>query len=340
MVASPPISTLELPVKPTGRSWGAKDQLARMEIPEKRPSWFVRVLLVLFCLLLSAMVVYRFIWIEPRAEINAGIITLLCMLLVLVLAESFDSFSLGKLITITRKVEAKEKEVAKLGEKNEKLMSQLFAMSNSLSQTQTHLTVSGDYYASQKVEQASPEEVKEAAEIGTKDALPSDAPLSDVPQTTTARLTHARPNSEKLNRITIAKLTEKRSLEGLLIEDAKFANQFHGLDPISDKQVIFDGYIAGKEIESFIEVRLDLGLGLSPIFSDRLYLMLSKINYYKMAKRADARLELALVRLPNEERGRYSSRLLASFQPAIASGLLRITEIDLNLEEAASIREP
>jgi hypothetical protein len=305
-----------------------------MGIPEKRPSWFVRVLLVLFCILLGAMVTYRYIWIEPRAEINAGIITLLCMLLILVLAESFDSFSLGKLITITRKVEAKEQEVAKLQEKNEKLISQLFAMSNSLSQTQTHMTISGDYYASQKVEQASPEEVKEAAETGAKDAAPSDAP-----QAPTARPMQARIISGKLNKITIPKLLEKRSLEGLLIEDAKFANQFQGLDPISDRQVIFDGYLAAKGIESFIEVRLDYGFGISPVFTDRLYVMLTKINYYKMAKRTDVRLELALVRLPNEDRGKYSSRLLATFQPAIASGLLRITEIDLNSEEAASIRE-
>jgi hypothetical protein len=305
-----------------------------MDVPDKKPSWFVRVLLVLFCILLGGMVTYRYIWIAPRAEINAGIITLLCMLLVLVLAESFDSFSLGELITITRKVEAKEKEVAKLQEKNEKLISQLFAMSNSLSQTQTHMTISGDYYASQKVEQASPEEVKEAAETGAKDATTSDAP-----QSPTARPTQARIIPEKLNKIAIAKLMEKRSLQGQLIEDAKFASQFQGQDPISDRQVIFDGYLAGSGAESFIEVRAHTGFGVGLIFPDRLYVMLSKINYYKMAKRTDVRLELALVNFPDEERGRNSSRMLANFQPAIASGLLRITEIDLNPEEAASIRE-
>ncbi len=305
-----------------------------MEIPEKRANWFVRILLALFCIFLAAMIAYRFIWTEPRAEINAGIITLLCMLLVLVLAESFDSFSVGQLITITREVKAKDQKVTKLEEKNERLMSQLFAMSNSLSQTQTHLSISGDYYAGQKVEQASPEEIKEAAETGAKDASPTD-----VQQPATARPTPGRIVTGKLNRIAITKLMEKRNLEGLLIEDAKFASQFQGLDPINDRQVIFDGYLAGKGIESFIEVRGHAGFGIGVLFADRLYVMLSKINYYKMAKRTDVRLELALVNFPNEERGKNSARMLANFQPAIASGLLRITEIDLNQEETASIRE-
>ena len=54
--------------------------------------------------------------------------------------------------------------------------------------------------------------------------------------------------------------------------------------------------------------------------------MLSKINHYRTAKRVEAHLELVLMKLPGEEAKTPNSflRLLESFEPAIASGLLKI----------------
>jgi hypothetical protein len=306
-----------------------------MEIAKKNSSSFVRILIVLFCLFLAAMVSYKFVWGQPRAEISAGIITLLCMLLVLVLAESFDNFSLGKLITISREAEKKEREVAKLEGINEKLNSQLVAMSNSLSQKQTLFNVpGGNVYMAPGIVPASEEEVRAREDITEKEKQPGEPE-----QAAAAVPAPSRIYTSKLNRIGITKLLGERGLDGILTEDAKFATRFQGLDPIGESQVIFDGYLNGKGIETFIEVKVNRFFSAGTFYLDRLYVMLSKINYYRMAKQTDVRLELVLVNLPHEEQRSRSPRMLEYFQPAIVSGLLRITEISLTEAEEASIRQ-
>ena len=75
-----------------------------MDPTEKKPNYYVRTLIALFCALIVSMIAYRYVWVEPRGEISVGIITLLCLILILVLAESFDSFSVGKLISVSREV--------------------------------------------------------------------------------------------------------------------------------------------------------------------------------------------------------------------------------------------
>ncbi|NRD75654.1 hypothetical protein HQQ94_21005 [Shewanella sp. VB17] len=73
-----------------------------MENTEKKSNWFVRCMIVAFCALIVAMIAFSYFYIEPKGEINAGVITLLSLLLVLVLSESFDNFSIGKLVSISR----------------------------------------------------------------------------------------------------------------------------------------------------------------------------------------------------------------------------------------------
>lgn len=70
--------------------------------------------------------------------------------------------------------------------------------------------------------------------------------------------------------------------------------------------------------------------------------MLSKINHYRIAKRVEAHLDLVLMRLPNEEARPYhqtTDRFLEGFEPAIASGLLKVVAVEFTEEEANSCRE-
>ena len=69
--------------------------------------------------------------------------------------------------------------------------------------------------------------------------------------------------------------------------------------------------------------------------------MLSKISHYKATKNVDAYLELVLMNVPEEESSRSGgfNRVLESFEPAIASGLLRVSEIDFNEQELAEIQK-
>lgn len=299
-----------------------------MEEVAKRTNWFVRILISAFCLLLVAMVLYRYLCVEPRGDITAGIITLLCLLLVLVLSESFDSFSVGKLISVSREVKKKEKEVEKLEKQNAHLLTQLISISNSQTQTQSHTNVYGDYHATPTVQKASATDVQEKQ---TSDAVGA-APQTESPRATT--------NWRKAEEIALAKYLQQRSLHpSNAIIEAKLVSQFQGIDPISSMQPVFDAYIKETDHETFVEMRPATSMHL--IFRDRLYVMLSKINHYRTAKRVEAHLDLVLMKLPTEEQRSSSSlsRLLESFEPAIASGLLKIQEIEFTAEEVASCRD-
>lgn len=299
-----------------------------MEEVANKTNWFVRILISAFCLLLVGMVLYRYLCVEPRGDITAGVITLLCLLLVLVLSESFDSFSVGKLISVSREVKKKEKEVEKLEKQNAHLLTQLISISNTQSQTQSHTNVYGDYHATPTVQKATATDVQEKQ---SSDAVGA-APQTESPRVTT--------NWRKAEEIALAKYLQQRSLHpSNAIIEAKLVSQFQGIDPISSMQPVFDAYIKETDHETFVEMRPATFMPL--MFRDRLYVMLSKINHYRMAKRVEAHLDLVLMKLPAEEQRSSSSfsRLLESFEPAIASGLLKIQEIEFTEEEAASCRD-
>ena len=110
----------------------------------KKPNYFVRVLIVFFCLGLSIMIGYSFFCVPPAGVIKGGLFVLLGMLLILVLAESFDNFSLGKLISINREYVNKKEENKVLEKRNTELINQLITISNSQNQRQQTTTVFGD----------------------------------------------------------------------------------------------------------------------------------------------------------------------------------------------------
>jgi hypothetical protein len=300
----------------------------QMDQPQQlKPNWYVRTLIAVFCLLLTGMVGYRFAWIDPKGEISGGVVTLLCLLLVLVLAESFDNFSIGKLISISREAKKKEKQVDKLETQNAHLLSQLIAISNSQSQTQSHTNVYGDYLVAPTVRKASEEEVR--------DKQTTEAPIASV----VAEAARTRMNWRKAEELGLKKYVQLRSIHpSNLIVDAKLVNQFQGIDPISNSQIIFDGYLKEQDHETFVELRPTF---MSPLFRDRLYIMLSKINHYRSAKKVDAHLDLVLMKIPGEEArsGQTLERLLENFEPAIAGGLLRVVSVEFTDEEAAACRD-
>lgn len=120
----------------------------------KTPNCFVRILIIAFCAVLTAMITFNYFMVEPKGDINEGVLALLSMLLVLVLAESFDNFSLGKLISIGREAKKKGEQVEGLERKNSELLKQLITISNTQTQTQQHTNVYGDYHETLSAQRA------------------------------------------------------------------------------------------------------------------------------------------------------------------------------------------
>ena len=70
---------------------------------------------------------------------------LILIILIIILSESFDNFSIGKILTINRKLEESKDENEKLEKKNSQLINQLISITNN-EQKQSSTNVFGDYY--------------------------------------------------------------------------------------------------------------------------------------------------------------------------------------------------
>lgn len=140
-----------------------------------KPNYFARTLIVLLCVGIGVLITYNFFQTDPKGEISAELIVLIALLIVLTLSESFDNFSVGKLISLNRKIEEKQKENVELERKNNELINQLISVSNNQSQSQSHTSVYGDYYANKKKGSQS----KEVDENQVKELLDAieDTPL-------------------------------------------------------------------------------------------------------------------------------------------------------------------
>ncbi len=296
-------------------------------------NWFVRLLIVAFCLFLGAMVVYRFFYTDPKAEITGGLLVLLAFILVLVLSELFDNFSVGKIVIMSKNLKEKEAQTSELKKENSELRSQLISISTSVSQRQTSTNIFGlpdNLVEVLTVRKAGEEEVEEKKRE-------EEPPRPAVPE---ARVPTTRLDRARLEEVAISRFVAQQNLQPFnLIREAKLSTQFSGIDPISDTTPIFDGYINTTDSEIFIEARPTNYTSL--MFRDRLYMMLTKLHHYKSIKKSNVYLALVLVNLPEEEKrppGYYVERLQREFEPATTAGLLRIHTIDFTLEDVQGLQ--
>lgn len=293
---------------------------------------FVRLLIIAFCVFLGTLVVYRFFYIDPKAEISSGLLVMLAFILVLVLSELFDNFSIGQLITISRQLKQQEVEFKSLKKENSELRSHIVAIATNISQKQTSTNIVGlptNLADMLTVRKAAPEEIE------TKNFEEQPTTTSpDIPSRTERTFDRAKAEDLAINKfITI------NSLQAFnVIREAKLSTQFSGIDPITEITPIFDGYLNTSDSEVFVEVRTS-SYG-SMMFRDRLYVMLTKLHHYKTIKKANVYLALLVIDIPEFTARSPSTsldRLQREFGPAIASGLLRIHQTEFSAEEQQSL---
>ena len=306
---------------------------------ERTVNWWVRVQVLLVTLLLIGMAAYRFFLTQPVGRLDSGLIALILFVIVLILSEAFDSFSVGKLLSFSRVVKEKEKEVAKLEERNAQLLAQLVTVTTHQSQSQSHTSVFGDYNATPRVEKASPEDVQSLEEAQATEEARNGALEQVDDEADPAPTARRMLNSAKIDQIGLRKYLELKQYDSnSVLEQAKLISDFRDLDSISNSPMVFDAFVRTMGTDIFVEVRR--GRFVGPPFRDRLYAMLSKIDHYRRKKNVDAHLELVVVEAPSDEpRPEYEFRLMNEFQPALASGLLRLTRLPLTpAEEEDAVR--
>ncbi|MEY2792303.1 MAG: hypothetical protein RJA76_295 [Bacteroidota bacterium] len=300
------------------------------DIDNKKPNWYVRILIILLCIFIGGLIYFNFVWTCPPAQISGGILVLVAFLTILVLSEGFDNFSISKLITLSRTVTEKETKNQELKRENTELRNQIVSISTNISQKQVNSTV------------VLTNELAKLFTVKQADEPEKAEKRNETEEPTEERQTARRVISfSKFEEVALPKFLQAEGLHQLpLVRDAKLVSQFQQVDPVSEYSPIFDGYIKTIDTEIFIEMK---SKRMGPMLRERLYIMLSKINYYRTIKKVNAYLYLVLIVRPDDEEqsgGRHNSsvdRILQEFEPAITNGLLQVRTIEITQQENDSI---
>ena len=314
-------------------------------------SRFVRISIYILAAFVASLIVFGFFFAEPRYQLSAEITSLVLLLVVLFLSESFNNLSIGKLFTLSRENKKKKEENRELKFENKELRNQLITVATNVSQSQvTFNGLTPELLRTLNVVPAdeSEKQAKEKLEENpaTDGQVSGDGGVRDTtPKTELQKLSFGHA-SMKLTR-----LLEPRAISSFansigipseeIRHDVRFASAFEGLDPVMESPVVFDAYyqLEGKEL--FFEViRADT---LRPDRFYYLYQMLTKLFLYRNAKGSKAELVLIAVELPEEIRSRFGSqykgmeRLGSQFAPAVANRLLRIEKVSYSEDEVLEL---
>lgn len=296
-----------------------------------KPNYFVRVGITTIVLFIGCLVALSFRRGPSPFEITSGVIALLTMLILLVLAESFNSISLGSLLRLKRDVAKAEEEKKEAKTEVKELRASLLNLATNVHQSQVTTNISGMDVATLRkmlgVVEATPEEKE-------KEKEPDEERLAPAHGSAQARAALA-PDFEARRRL--RKKAEDElflrfsSKYGIPLSEIRREVKFEGglemIDPIMNRNIIYDGYVRSATKEYFLEVGPFAGMNASVMASDRLYVLLAKVFFYRQLKKVEAEVVLLYPIFPvspDEQRTDVIPRILQWFQPAVANNLLRV----------------
>lgn len=220
---------------------------------DKKTNYFTRTLICIFSICLASMVAFNYIYVETIGSLKNGSLIIILLILILIFSESFDSFSIGKIISISRKLKEKNEEVDKLESKNSQLLSQVISLTTNQNQVQSSKQIFGDYYERPK-KQKNVDNEKVVKEL--LDRIGTSLVISDIEESIKNELTE-----EGLEISTETETVLIRHLAGtqLLLEFVKidkyiFGSQLNLLKELAE--ISPEGYTKNEIIEYFENVKL------------------------------------------------------------------------------------
>ncbi|MFN5218773.1 MAG: hypothetical protein ACK5CL_08395 [Sphingomonadales bacterium] len=287
---------------------------------------------ILLWLLILLIISISFLFGKPPYAISFETTILIAFLVLLVLSEDFDSFSINKIITLSRSVKEKETTNKRLLKENFELRNQLINLSNNTNQnhSNTNVTVnSPGYFDTTKVMPANEPEKEEKR--------------NEIEDPTDGRNTSRRAVSfSKIEEFLLPKFIDMEGLDySTLVRSAKLVGSIEQVDPINEYSPVFDGYIRNENTEMFFEMK---SIGAGPLLREKLYFMLSKINYYRTTQQVNAILYLVLVIRPHddaqiqERQRQHVEKILKEFEPARNIGILEVRHIEISETELEAIK--
>lgn len=302
--------------------------------------------MILLILFIASIIVISYFFSINKFIITGQIICLICILVVLALAEIFDNFSIGNIITLNRQYKNKEKELERSEKENRELRLQLTnVFSNINANHNTNIFGSSSESLSRllSVEKAEPEEIEKKIEEEVKEHTPEKHDENEV-QTKMDFISRRRV-FQGIENLLLARYFEKNNIkQEQICTQIKFSEGFVDTDPIMERNVIFDAYYKEPwDEEVFVEMCMSNSLPML----DRFYLLLSKVYHYRTVKKLQAKLVLIIpaiseknvVDLSLRGLGANKERLFKYFAPAIKNNLLKIEELEVSDADIEKIKK-
>jgi len=318
-----------------------------MSTDSKSTNWYTRICVIVFLLFLGGLVYWSFRFGTPQYQITASILLALSLMAVAILADSFSSISFGTIFQLRKDVAKAETEKKEAKDEARELRTSLVNLAMNVHQSQVTTNISGMDIATLRrvlgVVEASPEEKKTAEdEVSDSTKHEIEAEQSES-RNSDDSYEFRRALREVIETDLFRRFLDKYKVPPLeLRREVRFDAGLENIDPIMNRNIIYDGYVRTDQKEYFIKTS-PLPLGPSMMNADRLYVALAKVLFYKQVKKVDAELVYLDVLLPEEAGERSSTRsrarLLEWFQPAIAGSLLRVETCSLSSEEFKALKD-
>ncbi|RJY13212.1 hypothetical protein D5R81_11590 [Parashewanella spongiae] len=304
-----------------------------------RLSLFVRWLIAIVALAISIMAFLSFFLAEPKYQITTGIITLIAIVVVLILSESFNNLSIGKILTLSNEVKKKDTEKETVKTENKELRQELFKIVSNIQQSQVNNTYnapSDEWLKALGVVKSEDSPEDEQDEQEDQDEIKRAVQHLAERERSREKSRERSQNRRKAEQVALNKYFTQSSIpQSELIQRVEFSGSFDEIDPIMNRRVVFDGYLKSVTNERFIEVIPNTNASF--MYYDRLYVMLNKIHFYREAKKINADLLLIIVDIEelDEESKRpdRSERVFDFFQPAISNKLLKVEHLKVSQKE-------
>ncbi|MDE7191529.1 MAG: hypothetical protein K2O35_03595, partial [Clostridia bacterium] len=259
--------------------------------------------------------------------ITSGIIVSIALLIMLVLSEVFDSFNVGNLISMKKRLKETNTDLDKCRKENEGLRNQLIAQINLIakqSNTQ-NIILSDNYEKLLGVEKATNKDEQ-------SEAIQKDDDVLENKTTNYKNDMHKRRLfMQGFESFAFEKLIDDLKIDKTKIfRDMQFKEGMIGIDPIMEKNIRFDGYYTNDDCDYFIEIKSRV-LSFSDIYTT--YYALNKIYFYRNAKNKNAKLILVLPIYDNDikefriDTAKSFETMKNMFMPAISNNLLDIRPI-------------
>jgi cell division protein FtsL len=313
-----------------------------MNDEKSKPNYFVRTLIVILAGFCGYLVYVTFTKGEPAYTISAVAFSTLVLMTIIVLSEAFNHLSLGKVLSLSKKVSEEKTAKEEVKKENAELRESVLKLSIAVRQTQTNTTIN-----------ALPSELLKylgVTKADEKDKAQDEETATAAPQETQVRSFAPEREVTGINRVRIRRALSEEALERCLKKigvpeadlsrEVTFTSTFQNIDPIMERPIVFDAYMRTPSREQFFEALPYIG---SATF-ERAYVMLAKNLFYRQAKQVQAELILVISKLPESNElqqmnSRFGERFLQAFQPAISNNLLRVEFVEFSEAEYLAIAQ-